>query len=76
MGKRPLTVGVTRRALVARIQRALARRQHALHTDRRGRQTRWLVINDDSSIADMDVDLEELGRELGVLRPWEKLEAD
>ncbi len=77
MGKRPTLIGVKRRALVARIQRALAKQQQELRTDRRDRQVRYLIIDERrADITDLDVDLEELGRKLGVLKPWEKLSGD
>lgn len=77
MGKRPTLIGVKRRALVARIQRALAKQQQSLRTDRRDREVNYLIIDErQASIADLDVDLEELGRKLGVLKPWEKLSED
>jgi hypothetical protein len=77
MVKRPLTVSVKRRALVARISRALAKQKRELRTDRSDRQLRYLVIDEPQArIQDLDVSLEALGRELGVLKPWEKLSDD
>ncbi len=80
MLKRPLTVGVKKRALVARISRALAKQQRGLRTDRSDRQLRYLMIDKidepQARIQDPDVSLEALGRELGVLKPWEKLSDD
>ncbi len=46
-----------------------AKQELRLRTDRRDRQVSYLVTNER-----LDVDIEELGRELGVLKPWEKLE--
>jgi hypothetical protein len=68
------TIPVNRRSLVARIQRALAKEGRQLRTDRRGRQTVFVVIDMKKFIvAENTVDLEELGHRLGALRPWEKL---
>ena len=74
MVKRPLTVNVKNRALVARIERALKKQNRGLKTDRSDREVRYLVIDEPQMrIEDFDVNLEAYGRKLGVLRPWEKL---
>ena len=77
MVKRPLTVNVKKRALVARIERALKKQNRALKTDRSDRQVNYLIIDEPQMrIQDLDVSLEALGRELGVLKPWERLSDD
>lgn len=77
MVKRPLTVNVKKRALVARISRALKKQKRELKTDRSNRQVNYLIIDEPQyRIVDFDVEIEALGRQLGVLRPWEKLADD
>jgi hypothetical protein len=77
MIKRPLTVNVKKRALVARISRALKKQNRALKTDRSNREVNYLIIDEPQfRIVDFDVEIEALGRQLGVLRPWEKLADD
>ena len=77
MVKRPLTVSVKKRALVARISRALKKQKRELKTDRSNRQVNYLIIDEPQMrIQDLDVSLEALGRELGVLKPWERLSDD
>jgi len=74
---------VTERALMQRLNRALAKEGRLLRTQRsvdyRGRRLyrspelgRFFVVDVNRSIVvDKKVDLEELGRELGVLNAWE-----
>jgi hypothetical protein len=76
MIKRPLTVSVKQRALVARISRALKKQNRELKTDRSNRHVNYFIVNEQARIEDFDINLEVLGRKLGVLRPWEKLADD
>ncbi len=62
---------------MARIQRKLGKEQRQLRAHRRDWETRYIVVAcDDDTLVDSDVDLEKLGRELGVLRPWESMGDD
>jgi hypothetical protein len=70
--KPPATVPVNRRALIARVDRALTKQGRELRIARRGGMSNFLVIHDDA-IADNDADLEKLARKIGVLEPWERL---
>jgi hypothetical protein len=73
----PNTVPVSVRALIQRINRKLAPEGEALRTTRR----RWRSNLGDYYLVDLNrnfvtqqrVNLEALGRELGVLSPWEAL---
>ena len=67
------TLPINRRALVARLTRALSKQGRILRADRRGRGCIWMLI-DGAKIVRIDVDLAELARELAVLQPWERLE--
>lgn len=76
MPKHLTTIAIKRRSLTARVQRALAKEERQLRVDRRDRQTALLLIDTKRrAIVETDVDLEKLGRDLGVLQPWERLEA-
>jgi hypothetical protein len=70
--KPPATVPVNRRALIARVDRALAKQGRELRIARRGGMSNFLVIDNDA-IADNDADLEKLARKIGVLETWERL---
>jgi hypothetical protein len=64
-------------AIISRINRALRTQGEVLRRCRessRGFQElgRFYVVNERNFICQKDVDLDELGRELGVLRPNEK----
>jgi hypothetical protein len=73
------TVPVSERALAARINRALAKQGQTLRRCRA--DSRWhrelgdyyAIDVDRNTCADTDIDLEALGREMGVLREFEKL---
>jgi len=71
MGKRPSTIPITRRALIAR----LAKEERGLRMNRRD-MSFVTVDYRQQSLLDTDIDIEKLGRELGVLKPWEKLSDD
>lgn len=78
MATKTKKVPVSRRAVIARINRKLARDDEQLRTTR-GMQA-FLDLGDYYTvdvrrnwIARKDVDLDALGRELGVLKDYEKL---
>jgi hypothetical protein len=72
---RNATIPITQRALLARLDRALAKDGRALHIDRRGRGCRWLLVDTDKGqLLQTDVNLEALGHKIGALEPWERLE--
>lgn len=80
----PKTVPVSKRALIQRINRALKKDDEALKTAR-GSQTSstvgdFFIISLDPrmgrSVLHQDVDIERLGRKLGVLKPFEQLSWD
>jgi hypothetical protein len=69
---------VSPRALVQRIQRVLGKRDELIRAGR-GKATSELgdyytVDLRTNALIEKDVNIEALGRELGVLKPWEKLE--
>lgn len=70
---------VTRRALIQRIQRKLARQARRLkifHSSRVGALGRYCVINLRTNTVDAaDIDVEDLARALEVLEPWEVYDA-
>jgi len=68
-------VTVGQRALRARIKRVLTPRGHRLHLDRRA-NVLLLVDERRGTILAHDVSLEALARQLGVLRPFERLADD
>jgi hypothetical protein len=77
MVKHPVSVGVGRRALMARIKRVLVRRQQRLKMHRRAGGRVLMVIDDRrGAVVELDVDLADLGRRLGVLAPYEHLADD
>jgi len=69
---------VSKRALIQRINRRLVREGEKLYATR-GRKSFqdlgefYIIDVGRNFVAQKDVDLEELGRELKVLSPWEKL---
>lgn len=75
-------VPVSERALFARIDRALDKQEERLRRCRPGSRSHWelgdyYVINwRIGGLVHKDVDIEDLGRELGVLRDYEKLESE
>ena len=76
--KTPSKVPVTRRALIQRANRALAKEGRLLRAYRGGRPDAWLgelfIVDTSRNIpVEGDVDLEKLAKELGVLKPFEKL---
>jgi hypothetical protein len=78
MKKKPLLVPVTSRALFQRISRTLAKKGERLIANRRVGPVPdignyYTVDVKKNSVARTHVDLEEIGRELGALKPWERL---
>jgi hypothetical protein len=73
--KRQITViYVNRRAMIARLERALAKLGRELRVDRRGRVSNFILIDTaKQAIVETDVDIEALARKLGSLEPWERL---
>ena len=73
---------VTSRALYARIKRHLEKDGIKLCASREGTRThqdfgRYYSISlTDNAIETKDIDLEELGRELGILKDWEEVGED
>lgn len=75
----PVRVSVSRAALFARINRQLRKQDEALKVARseKARQDLgdfYLLNLEFNGIIGKDVNPAELGRELGVLRPWEVAE--
>lgn len=73
MAKHPTTITISERAVEARVRRALEKRKQTLRTDRRRGKSVLMVIDDRQSIIAHGVTLAALARELGVLRPYERL---
>jgi hypothetical protein len=74
MAKAATTIAVGHRALLGRIDRKLRDRGQRLRADRYGGDvSRVLIDVKKRAVVETDVDVEKLGRELGVLQPWEKL---
>lgn len=81
MPTKPRKVPVTERALIQRINRKLVKEHELLRTARLrpdGNQEtdlgRFFVVDTfHNRVARTNVDIEEQGRELGVLQPWEVL---
>jgi hypothetical protein len=66
--KRP----VTWRAVVQRVNRRLAHDGEMLRADRSSGE-HYIVDIQRNAVTAQHVDVEELGRELGVIRPWEEV---
>jgi hypothetical protein len=69
------TIPITRRALLARLKRALAKEEQGLEMNRRDKSFVTVDYRQEY-ILDTNIDIEMLGRKLGVLKPWEKLADD
>ena len=73
-------VSISKRALMQRIQRVLAKEMGILKTTRGGESDRkelgdyYTVDLNRNRIIQTHIDLESYGRELKVLKPWEKFE--
>jgi hypothetical protein len=73
---KPLTlkIPVNRRALIARVERALAKQGRELHADRMSNQTNFYVVDTEKQVVvETGVDIETLARQIGALKPWEVL---
>ena len=71
-------VAVGGRALLARINRKLAPEDKAVRTSRSDRMRSdvgeyYLLLTRMNAIGGHDIDIEDFGRKLGVLKPWEEL---
>ncbi len=76
-----LKAGVSERALIQRINRKLAPELRGLKKSRGWRAEhelgKYWILDFHSNFADeLDIDLEDYGRELGALKEWEKLVDD
>jgi hypothetical protein len=70
---KPITVTISRRALIGRINRALAAKRRQVRADRYGGVTKHLIIDvKEQTVVEADVNLQILARKLGVLKPWER----
>jgi hypothetical protein len=68
-------MSVTRRALVQRINRHLRNRNEALRGKRGGNTGEYYLVDfGRNTVVEDSVAIEKLGRELGVLKPYERLE--
>lgn len=70
---------ITTRALIQRINRALAKENEVLKTSRTAKMIDsvgdyYTVKINGSCISRVRVDLEKLGRDLGIFKPYEKVE--
>lgn len=74
MAKKKLAanVPVSRRALLGRIDRALGKRGQHLRVSRHGGETTYFITSE-NDVVEFDIGLEETGRKLGCLNPWETL---
>jgi hypothetical protein len=72
-------VPITERALVQRLRRTLAKEGNRLLVNRGGNAHgaanvgRYYIVDENNLMTDHDVDLVALGREMGAIRPWERL---
>ena len=79
MRKKPLLVPVSRRALFQRINRALAKKGGRLRAYCGGRPEpslgEFYIVDTDRDLPiEGNCDLKELGKRLGVLKPYERLD--
>jgi len=69
-----ITLDVSHRALVNRVDRRLRRRGQHLRADRRGGTLRHMIIDTvKDTVIEMDVDLIKLAQKLDVLQSWERV---
>jgi hypothetical protein len=74
---KPTTIPVNRRALLARVDRTLAKKGLQLHVARRNGSSNFLVVDfARDRLVDNDDSLESLARKIGALRTWEQLATD
>ena len=73
-----MKIGVTEDAVVKRLQRALLTKGQYLRRADSRKQKRWglgrYYLLAAKGVADKNVNIEKLAREMKVLKPWEKLE--
>jgi hypothetical protein len=73
MGRKPIVIEVSQRALLGRIDRALRKEGQRVRADRRGGTVKHILIDTEKrAIIETNVDLEKLARKLDVLNPWER----
>jgi hypothetical protein len=70
--KRATNAPVSRRALLSRIDRALGKRGQHLRVSRHGGETTYFITSE-NNVVEFGIALEETGRKLGCLNPWEAL---
>jgi hypothetical protein len=71
--KKLITIEVSQRALLGRLDRTLRKEGQRIRADRRGGTVKHIVIDTKRRvIVETDVDLEKLARKLKVLKPWER----
>jgi hypothetical protein len=67
-------IPVARRAAAARVTRALKQRGQRIHCSRRGWRSTYAIIDAaTNTIVKMNLSLEDLAREIGVLEPFETI---
>jgi hypothetical protein len=67
------SIAISHRALKGRINRALREKHRQVRADRRGGLIHHMLVDTKAhTVVATDVDLEQLARKLGVLRPWER----
>jgi hypothetical protein len=77
MPKRPLTVEISRRALLLRLDRFLRQEGRRIRVDRKGQGIRYLLVDiEANNLVAVDLDIEAYARERGLMEPWERLEDD
>jgi hypothetical protein len=68
-------IPITKRALVQRINRHLRKRNEALRGKRGGNTGEYYLVDfTRNTLIDDSVGIEKLGRELGILKPYERVE--
>jgi hypothetical protein len=67
------SIAISHRALKGRINRALAAKRQQVRADRRGGAVHHMLVDTKThTVVATDVDLGQLARKLGVLKPWER----
>ncbi len=75
------TIAVTHRALIQRINRRLLKEQKELGTSRYNVKAfkdlgRYYIVDlKQNAVTQTNIDIEDLGRVMGLLKPYERLEA-
>jgi hypothetical protein len=66
-------ITISHRALIGRLNRALRSKHQQVRADRRGGLVHHMLVDTRAhTVVATDVDLEQLARKLGVLKPWER----